>query len=133
MHEGGPRRRTCKAERRARSHGAQDSHPQKMIEQPHPAHALQVGGSYEALASEYYDAVRHPTCANFREASRLIINSWLDTAWPDSGWVCEVGAGQSLLAELIEERELPFDRVLITDASPSMLRHSQHWQAKGAT
>ena len=31
--------------------------------------------SYNEIASEYYDAQRHPTCANFREASAQIVDA----------------------------------------------------------
>jgi SAM-dependent methyltransferase len=89
--------------------------------------------SYEQLASEYYDAERHPTCANFREASAIILREWLRRLLPPQGLVCEVGAGKSLAAELLDEQEpSALRRLLITDASPSMLGYSREWESKGA-
>lgn len=87
--------------------------------------------SYEALASEYYDANRHPTCHNFREASRLVVRRWMaETQFPGES-ICEVGAGKSLAAEILEELGLSVEGLLITDASPSMLAYSSGWSQKG--
>ena len=89
--------------------------------------------SYEQIASEYYDPERHPTCANFREASAVILRGWLQSFPPARGIVCEAGAGKSLLAELLAERDPSALRgLLITDASPSMLRYSGEWESRGA-
>lgn len=88
--------------------------------------------TYEELASEYYDARRHPTCANFRTASRAILEHWLPIANSPHGEVWEVGAGASLVAELLSQRDKNLDRLLILDSSPSMLRHSEQWQRHGA-
>ena len=86
--------------------------------------------SYDVLAAEYYDSVRHPTCANFREASQSLIEQLVPfVATADC---CEVGAGDSILARLIARRHGSLARVLITDASPEMLCHSRKWQRHGA-
>lgn len=87
--------------------------------------------SYDALAAEYYDAGRHPTCANFREASLKLIERMLrvDTILR----CCEVGAGDSILAEVAVERNGNADGLLITDASLAMLEYSRRWQTHGAT
>jgi SAM-dependent methyltransferase len=91
------------------------------------------GTSYEGIASEYYNPARHPTCANFREASAIVLRGWLRRFPPSRGIVCEVGAGKSLLAELLAEHDPSALRgLLITDASPSMLRYSSEWESKGA-
>jgi ubiquinone/menaquinone biosynthesis C-methylase UbiE len=89
-------------------------------------------GSYEELASEYYDAGRHPTCANFREASATIIRRWLSPELGKAGWICEVGAGKSLVAEILSTNSNRLDYLVITDASPSMIAYSQPWAKLGA-
>ena len=45
---------------------------------------------------------------------------------------CEVGAGSSLLAELLWRRHRGLDGLLITDALPEMLEHSRRWERCGA-
>lgn len=86
--------------------------------------------SYGRVASEYYDTRRHPTCANFRQGSRLL----LELLVPKTGATrsCEVGAGSSLLAELLWRRHGSLDGLLITDAQPEMLEHSRSWERHGA-
>ena len=88
--------------------------------------------SYEEIAPEYYDPLRHPTCANFREASAIVLRGWLREHPAAAREACEVGAGNSLLAELLAEAGVPLDGLLITDASPSMLAHSEAWAGAGA-
>ncbi len=95
--------------------------------------ACKVLGTYEDVASEYYDAHRHPTCANFREASCSLLDQWLRTFSFGSGWVCEVGAGKSLLAELLAARGRSLSRVVLIDSSPGMLAYSKRWCALGAS
>lgn len=85
--------------------------------------------SYDAVASEYYDPVRHPTCDNFREASRALIELM---APGDISKCCEVGAGDSILAEVAVRRHGNANGLLLTDASASMLQHSSRWQRHGA-
>jgi SAM-dependent methyltransferase len=88
--------------------------------------------SYEDIASEYYDRIRHPTCANFREASALILRVWLQRHKVERGQVWEVGAGNSLLVELLVELEEEPRMVVISDPSPSMLEFSKKWVNQGA-
>ena len=85
-------------------------------------------GNYEQLAAEYYDAERHPTCANFREASAKFLAEFL-LANPGAR-ICEVGAGKSLVAELTEEHLSRYHLVLI-NSSPTMLRYSAKWATLG--
>jgi SAM-dependent methyltransferase len=89
-----------------------------------------VLATYGELASEYYDARRHPTCANFRQASQLLLS--LLVPEPPVARYCEVGAGSSLLAELLWRRHCNLEGLLITDAQPEMLEHSRHWEPRGA-
>lgn len=80
---------------------------------------------YESIASEYYDAALHPTCANFREASLYLLNEFFKAEPVANGCICEVGAGKSSLLEILPAYRLRTKKVLITDASPSMLDHSR--------
>ncbi|HTD37533.1 MAG TPA: class I SAM-dependent methyltransferase [Candidatus Limnocylindrales bacterium] len=98
-----------------------------MSVKPQPA---PVVTTYEELAAEYYTA-RHPTCANFREASASVVTGWLAGPLPE-GIVCDVGAGKSIVAETLAARGEPLDRVILVDSSASMLRHSQSWIDAGA-
>jgi SAM-dependent methyltransferase len=88
--------------------------------------------SYEEIANEYYDAHRHPTCANFRQASRSILKRWLVHDRRLANRIWDVGAGASLVAELLVERRASVDGLAILDCSPAMLRHSEPWAASGA-
>lgn len=92
---------------------------------------MNMTSAYELLAAEYYDATRHPTCANFRVASKEIVRAWL-ADYSRTGDSCEIGCGMSVLAELLEERKLPLSQVHLVDSSPSMLGYSSKWTAKGA-
>ena len=87
--------------------------------------------SYEDLAPEYYDPTRHPTCANFREASRHLIGKLLQTLPDNGGWICEVGPGKALLPELLSAESAALDRLIVVDSSPSMLQHSHQWGCLG--
>jgi SAM-dependent methyltransferase len=86
---------------------------------------------YETLALEYYDSVRHPTCANFRDCSKLLMRTWLPQLAHD-GHICEVGCGMSLAAELLSEDARDLHKLSLTDSSPSMLMYSAKWQPAGA-
>ena len=88
-----------------------------------PTERVRVSG-YARLAHEYYDSDLHPTCAAFREGSRRLVEDLIpEQLGPNS---VEVGAGASLLAPLLVQRGYP-GRLLITDDSVEMLRHSQSW------
>lgn len=91
-------------------------------------------GTYEDLGAEYYDPIRHPTCANFREASGRLIAAWLRTLLPVSdGWLCEVGPGMSLVADLLNHQDTAaLARLILVDSSPSMLRYARPWVPAGA-
>jgi len=90
-----------------------------------------ISGTYEDLAAEYYDAVRHPTCANFREASSYVLGPWLATRVPPRATIYDVGAGRSLVAELAgSDRDL--DGLVLVDSSPTMLAYSIEWVKRGA-
>src|SRR5215213_3310277 len=83
--------------------------------------------SYEEIASEYYDPVQHPTCANFRDGSAYIISNWLEEIKTEQLEICEVGAGDSLAAELLNASGKTYKKLYITDKSPSMLAFSEKW------
>jgi SAM-dependent methyltransferase len=86
---------------------------------------------YETFAAEYYDAARHPTCANFREASRLLIEP-LVADYSQLGPVCEVGCGMSILADMLVDGVPGLDTLLLTDSAASMLEYSAEWIQKSA-
>jgi SAM-dependent methyltransferase len=71
-------------------------------------------GTYDDVASEYYDEQLHPTCADFRDASRAALREFFRREAP-KGRMAEIGCGISLLSELS-----PDDLVLV-DSSAKML------------
>lgn len=87
---------------------------------------------YDRVASEYYDRERHPTCANFRDATAHVLSSWWSRNSKASGWVCEVGAGKSLVAETLSPGGRGLDRLVILDSSRVMLDYSGQWSQAGA-
>ena len=88
--------------------------------------------AYEVLATEYYDSASHPTCADFREASKKAF-SFIAKKFPDTcERAIEVGAGKSLLAETLYEQNKNISGLTLTDASHGMLRHSQKYIEYGA-
>jgi ubiquinone/menaquinone biosynthesis C-methylase UbiE len=88
-------------------------------------------GSYADLAAEYYDSKRHPTCANFREASAVFLAEELSTVSSREGLLAEIGAGQSLVAELLPIAASQ-RRLVLIDMSCEMLAHSMSWLSAGA-
>jgi SAM-dependent methyltransferase len=82
----------------------------------------------EAGSSALHD--RHPTCADFRDASLALLRQALSTLRPSGGAVCEVGCGDSLLIELVLDGYLGRDvsRIDLIDNSPGMLSYSaRNW------
>lgn len=91
-----------------------------------------VPENYDVVAAEYYDSDRHPTCANFRDASKALLRQLIEAASvSDRAWL-EVGAGDSVLAELFVQMGWPVNDLLISDASPQMLSYSSRWHELGA-
>src|SRR5271169_4259006 len=86
--------------------------------------AGRLGGTYANLASEYYDSVRHPTCANFREASLLLMRPWVRKFVTGGVDIVETGAGASIVLELLAGKTREVGRLVLTDASREMLRYS---------
>ena len=84
--------------------------------------------NYGAVASEYYDSVRHPTCDNFRAASRQLLQHSLIGLTASSDWICEVGPGRSLVAELLPA----YDRLILIDSVAPMLGYSREYHSRGA-
>lgn len=90
-----------------------------------------ISGTYEDLASEYYDEDRHPTCANFREGSSRLLCDWLRTHRVEQAWLGEVGPGKSVVAELLAADDVPLGRLVLIDSSPSMLAYSKGRVSRG--
>jgi SAM-dependent methyltransferase len=91
-----------------------------------------VIADYDALAAEYYDVRRHPTCANFREGSRRVLDRWLGSLRVDGQVLCDIGAGKSILAEVVAPKFSWLRRVILVDESPRMLAYSGQWADIGA-
>jgi len=90
-----------------------------------------VASSYELVAQEYYDSDRHPTCANFREASNLLLRKCHDIICVSHA-ICEVGPGRSLIAEYLSTITDSLDGLVLVDESPTMLGYSEEWGKAGA-
>lgn len=88
--------------------------------------------TYKVIAEEYYIPSRHPTCDNFRAASKMIIAAWLNDV-PEEASICEVGAGKSVVAECLMEIGAPLRHLLITDQSARMLKYSAQFLQFGAS
>jgi SAM-dependent methyltransferase len=89
-----------------------------------------LSDSYEVVASEYYDERRHPTCADFRDASASLLRKVFTTFRPPRRVLCETGCGYSLLCELFLNGypHAGLARIDLIDHSPTMLRYStQKW------
>lgn len=84
-----------------------------------------VTGTYSDLASEYYDPGRHPTCANFREASQLLLTPWMCDLTNDRVDLLETGAGASIVCEWLLDTRRRIGGLVVTDVSQEMLRYSR--------
>jgi SAM-dependent methyltransferase len=89
--------------------------------------------TYNDIADEYYDAVRHPTCANFFELSAGFLVPRIQKYAPAAKTILEVGAGRSLVAPIMAAKNFPLSHVTLLDQSPRMLEHSREWEPRGAT
>lgn len=88
---------------------------------------------YDQVASEYYDAVAHPTCRNFRDLGRAFFVELLEMeafrATITHGRILETGCGMSMVAEAIECLALDFPKNLtLQDDSERMLEYSNRWR-----
>lgn len=86
---------------------------------------------YDAVADEYYDSIRHPTCSNFREASLLYLDS-INSRIKLGGKLLDVGAGKSVVAEILLKKSQTLNNTTILDHSLPMLRHSKVYLDQGA-
>ncbi len=88
--------------------------------------------TYDAVAAEYYDPVRHPTCANFAELSSQFLNPRLRKYATAPIDILEIGAGRSTVAPILSAAGLPVAGLTLLDKSAAMLQHSRHWAERGA-
>lgn len=86
---------------------------------------------YEAIAAEYYNATRHPTSANFRQASRRVLEAVLPELVRPTFDLAEVGCGDSLLMAVLTATGNAFGSVTLIDSSPTMLDYSERWRRPG--
>lgn len=70
--------------------------------------------SYGKVAAEYYDEGLHPTCADFRTASRVLLTRIFETVRP-SGPIADIGCGRSVVAEFTT------GNLVLVDQSSEML------------
>jgi ubiquinone/menaquinone biosynthesis C-methylase UbiE len=87
---------------------------------------------YAPIAGEYYDSRKHPTCSNFRAASSIYLKEALEYVQLGSA-VLDIGAGCSLAAEILSERNKPLNDLIIIDGAAEMLVHSQAYLERGVT
>ena len=88
--------------------------------------------TYDDVANEYYDAVRHPTCANFSELSAVFLGPRIQKYASAAIAILEVGAGRSIVAPFIAASGMPLSRVTLLDQSRHMLEYSTEWAWRGA-
>jgi SAM-dependent methyltransferase len=86
---------------------------------------------YDRVAGEYYDVTRHPTSANFRQATILVMRKWLLALGGWDGWTAEIGSGKSILAEVLDPSQ-GLSRLVLLDSSAKMLRYSLDSRKRGA-
>lgn len=73
--------------------------------------------AYSKVASEYYDARLHPTCADFRAASLSYLKRLFREEAP-SGAIADIGCGESLIVDLTGEK------LVLVDESEEMLNRN---------
>jgi SAM-dependent methyltransferase len=88
---------------------------------------------YEEVADEYYDASRHPTCANFAELSTRFLSDRLGSRLSRYSNILEVGCGRSTIAGLLTSTGTSVEKLTLLDSSPRMLSYSAPWRDRGAT
>ncbi|SRR6266568_4415874 len=87
--------------------------------------------SYDCVAAEYYDAHRHPTCANFAELSQRFLAPRIRELLGPHIRIAEIGAGRSITAPILAKALLPLDRLVLLDRSSVMLSYSVQWACRG--
>jgi SAM-dependent methyltransferase len=75
---------------------------------------IREAATYESVAAEYYNERHHPTCADFREASRVCLKRVFELERP-AGRLADIGCGQSLISEFAS------DGLVLIDESLAML------------
>lgn len=93
---------------------------------PHPAVS-----TYDDVAVEYYDSLRHPTCANFSELSTAYLAPRVRKYLSKLSPILEVGAGRSTVAPIMHREGVPLGQLTLLDKSAGMLAHSQEWSRYG--
>jgi SAM-dependent methyltransferase len=99
-----------------------------------PAAEFRIGiraSIYQEVASEYYDAFRHPTCRDLGTLSGQLLREGVKAALGGDLHLVEVGTGASLLAPVAAAKDV-LDRVILIDSSAGMLSYSKAWESRGA-
>jgi ubiquinone/menaquinone biosynthesis C-methylase UbiE len=79
---------------------------------------------YSVIANEYYDALLHPTCANFDELSRRYLECRIAEQLFEDRAILEVGAGKSVVADVVR-RSRSSVKLTLLDSSKEMLALSR--------
>lgn len=87
--------------------------------------------TYDDVAVEYYDSLRHPTCANFSELSKVYLTPRVRKYLSTFSKILEVGAGRSTVAAIMHQDGYPLERLTLLDKSSGMLAHSREWAKDG--
>jgi len=84
-----------------------------------------MNSGYDAVATEYYNPIFHPTCANFDQLSRRYLHSRLQGIVKSGITIADIGAGRSIAAQILGV-SVSVD-LLLVDSSPEMLSHSEQY------
>lgn len=90
-----------------------------------------IASDYGPVGDEYYDVVKHPTCAAFGSASAQLLAQYM--SWPKTTprlKICDVGAGRSIVAALLGDQLESVGQLFLVDESPEMLAWSNGLHTK---
>lgn len=87
--------------------------------------------TYDDVAAEYYNSLRHPTCANFSELSNIYLTPRVRKYLSKFTAILEVGAGRSTVAPIMHRDGVALERLTLLDKSAGMLAYSREWSKYG--
>jgi ubiquinone/menaquinone biosynthesis C-methylase UbiE len=88
--------------------------------------------NYDNIAAEYYNPIRHPTCANFAELSKAFLTPRIQERARSAKNILEVGVGRSTVAPILAAEHISLGKLILLDESRKMLEHSRIWEEQGA-
>ena len=95
--------------------------------------SIRSAADYDFVAAEYYDPLRHPTCANFGELSERFLAERILKLTQAGSRILEVGAGRSIVAPVLAHAGRALTSLTLLDESAAMLAHSAEWKSRGVT